>query len=102
LLCTGATGAKSSHRGNGANQQSDTDGLPYHAISYVAVLADPPVHGLPCRWGGSQIGWKIPHHQYAQRRQALLAKEIKKASKHKESAQSVTPERRMLRKRAVT
>ena len=34
-----------SHRGDGPDQQSDSDGLPEHAISFVAVLADPPVHG---------------------------------------------------------
>jgi hypothetical protein len=50
-LLVGAGGGSSSHRGDGADQQSDTDGLPYHAISFIAVLADPPVHGLPRRWG---------------------------------------------------
>jgi hypothetical protein len=42
---SGAGGGSSSHRGDGADQQSDSDGLPYHAFSFVAVLADPPVHG---------------------------------------------------------
>ena len=43
LVCAG--GGSSSHRGDSSDQQSDADGLPYHAISFVAVLADPPVHG---------------------------------------------------------
>ena len=59
-LCIGAGGGSSGHRCDDAKQQSDTDGLPYHAISFVAVHADPPDYGYQ-PLGGSQTVGEIPH-----------------------------------------
>jgi hypothetical protein len=45
--------------GDGADQQSDTDGLPYHTISYVAVFADPPARVTMPLGGSKRLD--LPH-----------------------------------------